>query len=242
MSASKRKRGEPPTRVDFSTFQPPGYFVDNQEWEREQARHAAQQAAYARQRNLERQPELRLTDDVQRAIIRGEGLRDTKALDIVRRWYRFANAKPTLIAHGNPGCGKSVAGAWLVAECGGVWLRAERARRAYVSTFGAELERLTDALGAPMLVLEDVGTEQDAVSFGALLCEVLEQRKAERHRTLITTNLTPPQWTKRYGDPRIASRAGAKDVLTESVYWRNVADRDLRIVGSTSGAAKERKP
>jgi hypothetical protein len=235
---STRKRGGPPTRVDFSALQPPRQFVDDADWQRAQARDAAIEAAYARQRNLERQPELRVTDDVRRAIIQGTGLQETRALIVVRKWARSARAKSTLIAHGNPGSGKSVAGCWLVAAFGGVWLRAERARRAYVSTFGAELERLTEALGAPTLVLEDVGTEQDAVSFGALLCEVFEQRKSKRYRTLITTNLTRPQFVKRYGDPRIVSRVGAQDVLTESVHWVSVPGPDLRIVGRV----EERKP
>lgn len=243
MSTTKKKRGGEPTRVDFSTMQPPRRFADDAEWEREQAREAAQQAAYARQRNLERQPELRLTDEVQRAIIRGTGLKETKALNVVRRWHAAKHTKPTLIAKGNAGCGKSSAAGWLVAECGGVWFRAERARRAYMSTFGAELERLTDAIGAPLLVLEDVGTEQDAVSFGALLCEVLDQRKSARYRTLITTNLTRQQWQSRYGDPRIVSRVGTEDksgvVLTESVHWVSVAGPDLRIVGRL--APEERK-
>lgn len=239
MSTSKRKRGGPPTRVDFSALQPPRQFVDDAEWQRVQARDAAIEAAYARQRNLERQPELRVTDDVRRAIIRGKGLQDTKAVRIVQKWYRSTRAKPTLITHGNAGCGKSSAAAWLVAESGGVWFRAERARRAYVSSFGAELERLTDAIGASLLVLEDIGTEDDAVTGGALLCEVLEQRKAARHRTLITTNLTREQWCKRYGDPRIVSRVGAPDVRTESVHWVSVAGDDLRIVERIP--AEERK-
>lgn len=239
MSTPKRKRSAEPTRFDFSTLLPPQFDVDNV-YEQDRAKQEALDASYARQRNLERQPDLRLTDDVRRAIIRGEGLRDTRALGIVQRWYTSKRAKPTLIAHGNAGCGKSSAAGWLVAACGAVWLRAERARKAYVSNFGAELERLTEAIAQPLLVLEDVGTEQDEVSFGALLCEVLEQRKSHRHRTLLTTNLTQAMWLKRYGDPRIVSRVGAEDVITESVHWISVAGPDLRIVGRRP--APERKP
>jgi hypothetical protein len=227
----KRSAGEDkPERVDFSEFAPPPQLADSGAWEAERARHAAEQAAYARERNLDRQPDLRVRDDVRQALVAGRALRSTPALDTVQRWHaQWAHTRPCLVVAGNPGCGKSVAAAWLIAREGGVWLRAERARRAYASSWGAELDRLNEALSTGVLVLEDVGTEQHEVAMCALLVEVLEQRKAARHRTLITTNMRQAQFVTRYSDPRLTSRTGAVDVFSESVHWRTVEGPDLRI-------------
>lgn len=237
MASTKPKRGGEPTRLDFSKLQPPeSWFREDGAWEREQAQHAALQGQYVRERHLERQPELRVTDAVLHAIVRGEPLQATGALDIVQRWYR-STSKPTLIVAGNPGCGKSVAAAWLIAEAGGIWLRAERARRAYVSNFGPDLDKLSEALSARMLVVEDVGTELDSQSFGGFLCELLEQRKSSHHRTLITTNLGRGAWATMYGDERVASRLGKKGAASETVHWVSVEGPDMRA----RPAGKERR-
>jgi hypothetical protein len=237
--ATKPKRGGEPTRFDFSKLKPPeSWFRDDGAWEREQAQHAALQEQYARERNLERQPELRVTDAVLNAIVRGQALRSTAALDVVQRWYRSSASNPTLIVAGNPGCGKSVAAAWLIAESGGIWLRAERARKAFASNFGPDLDKLSVALSGRMLVVEDVGTEIDPQSFGGFLCELLEQRKSSRHRTLITTNLKREGWTTRYGDDeRIASRLGKHGAASETVHWVSVEGPDMRA----RPGSKERK-
>jgi DNA replication protein DnaC len=215
-----------PTRIDFSKLQPPAARAGDS-WEKQQALEAALQARYARQRRLESQPDLRVTDAVRKALVRGEALSQTSALTAVQRWRAAGrNARPCLVLAGGVGSGKSVAAAWLIAEAGGVWLTAASAVRVFAGMYGEALEEQREALGCHTLVLEDVGAERDDDRMGALLVELLEARKGGSTRTLITTNLRQTQFLARYADPRLVSR-----VTGESVQWVNAPGEDLRRRG-----------
>lgn len=221
-----KHRGGPPTRVDFPSMQRPACAPGS--WEAIQVAQARAEARYARERHLDAQPDLRVTDDVRRALVRGKGLVDTRALQEVRAWLDDDRSRPCVIVAGNQGCGKSVAAAWVIAKRGGVWLRAERAVRAFDASFGPQHALQLEALNCGTLVLEDVGTELDPQKMCAVLIEMLEQRKSRRHRTLITTNLRRAVFSQRYPDPRLLSRVGEIGTVGESVQWVTIAGADLR--------------
>lgn len=222
-------RGGPPTRVDFANMPPPASAPGS--WEADRAAQQLDEERWARERHLGAQPDLRVMDDVRRALVRGRGLVETQSVQAVRAWLADERSKSCLVVAGSPGCGKSVAAAWMIAERGGIWLRAERAVRAFDASFGPQHAQQLDALNCRTLALEDVGTELEPPKMCAVLIEVLEQRKSWRYRTLITTNLRQAVFCARYGDPRLLSRAGAVATLSESVQWVTVAGPDLRRSG-----------
>lgn len=140
----------------------------------------------------------------------------------VRQW--LTTPRPILVLSGLQGRGKTVAAAWAIALLGGVYLSIEDLVRLAGARFGADAARFGSALGSAMLVLDDVGREsaEDAERVRAALVELVDKRRGDRMRTIVTTNLSARDFAKAYPDPRLTSR------LTQSAAWRTDVGPDLR--------------
>lgn len=120
-------------------------------------------------------------------------------------YLRQGTALRVLVLLGPPGAGKSAAAAWVVAARGGTWVCASEARN-FERWRGRE-EHLT---AAPLVVLDDIGTEGMAPEFCRdSIRALLEGRLDSNARTVITGNLTRKQIAERYGD-RVTSRLADK--------------------------------
>lgn len=111
----------------------------------------------------------------------------------------FTGSEWCLTLAGPPGTGKSVAAAYVVARCGGLWLSARHLSNPKYDLGPAER--------AELLVLDDLGTEYSGASeFGVeRAAALLELRHEEARRTVITTNLKEADIGERY-KARVASR------------------------------------
>lgn len=208
--------------IDFSRFLPPPGSIDNERrWEDELAAREAAQRRQERALRLESAHDLRLTDEVHRALIEGVPMIETESLRAAKKWA-LGGERPCLILGGSVGCGKSVAAAFVLAQFGGMWLPAERALKAFAVNFGEGFSVQSQARDTGMLILDDVGTEDADQKMLSVLTELLDCRKSRRHRTVITTNLTRAKFEARYKSERLASR------LSETVMWTSSSGSDLR--------------
>jgi len=166
----------------------------------------------------------RVSDEIARRIVAGEGLLDTSAHLAVCKWLE--TDRPTLVLMGGTGAGKTVAA---------VRAMHTRQRTQFIRALriGAHFERWASDresnvvaldLGADLLVVDDLGQEpiEDRRAMPAIE-EVLDSRQSERTRTIITTNLSPDAIRARYSD-RICSR------LAQNGRFVPVDDDDRRRV------------
>lgn len=146
------------------------------------------------------------------------------------RWFRRDTDRSLLVLAGQPGCGKThmakkvrgftTALAYEAFRSGGwkqempscnffLWPRlAER----FINP-DRDCDLLDDLTKPALLILDDIGAERDP--FGAAsdrLCQVLTER--ERRFTIVTTNIAPAHWEKRW-DARIASRLIRNSVVAD---------------------------
>lgn len=215
--------------IDWKRFVPPAGSEDNERrWEEELAQREASQRRQERAQRLESASDLRLTDDVHRALLDGSALLETESLRAAKRWA-LGGERPCLILCGGTGCGKSVGAAWILAQLGGVWLPAERACHVFAAHFGDGFATQTLARDCPMLMLDDVGIESDPARMLQVLTELLDCRKSRRHRTVITTNLPKVKFEARYKNERLWSR------MAETVSWSGSSGKDLRLKQTLQG-------
>lgn len=146
-----------------------------------------------------------LPPEMFRALVKGESLKRTKALDGVTQWLTTPDAPPVLVLAGPTGSGKTVAMAYALAELEARWITCTQLTRRSVANFGDEAEEYESTLRARALCVDDVGTERMAAEpVTSMLVELLEKRQSTR--TVITTNLSGSDFVKRYGDARLRSR------------------------------------
>jgi DNA replication protein DnaC len=190
-----------------------------------------QREAQARDRRAARLGGIALDADTERKIVAGEPLDATKSLAAMRAWTGKHDVRPVLVLAGTTGVGKSVAAAWAVAnrvsyqrpedpenpwassstnwsENCSRWYNARKLCNLFDARFGDQLGEQEMVARCELLVLDDVGTELDAGKMGAILCELIEDRKRDARymRTVVTTNLGTQAFRERYADPRLASR------------------------------------
>lgn len=152
------------------------------------------------------------------------GLEETEATRALRDWEARQELWCCLII-GGVGAGKSTAaGAHVIAagvreaERGEynrrpVWVRAVEAAR--LSGFGDDAaERFAAWRRAPLLVLDDLGTEMLTPVWQQTLDDVLDHRYQHSLRTIITTNLKADDFKSRYGE-RIADRIRQDGMVRE---------------------------
>jgi hypothetical protein len=173
------------------------------------------------------------------AIIALRNPQDTPALIGARRFIQAPwRLTLFLFLSGPTGVGKSVAAALTTwdyvrrfppnnAPTGTadpvVWAEASELTRA--SGF-VEPVRLRAMKVAQLLVLDDAGEESTEMGRAALV-DLAKDRDAAGRRTVITTNLRPEDFRRRYGDP-LAERIKAKGVLPS--LWNS---KSMRKTGAT---------
>lgn len=170
-----------------------------------------------------------------RCLAAGE-LQVTHSLRVVRAWHevftgaRKAERCPRITALlGGTGCGKTMAGAWLVAEEGGVYVSALELRKRLVSGHWRDTEWAERVLRSRIVVLDDVGTESGDAEASAAVFELVNKRVGqEGGLTLITGNLSVAEFVERYGE-RTARRIEHAGVFIEAkgADLRRHAKREL---------------
>jgi hypothetical protein len=165
------------------------------------------------------------------STLRG-GPEDTEALMAARKFNRDPEALFLLLL-GPTGVGKTLAAALVVVDFASKWPWNEQpsgpgtaepiryvdaSSLTRLSAFDAETGRYVDSLRAcHLLVLEDAGDEGTDLGKG-LFVELLMARHAKRRRTVVTGNLLPPMFRKRYGDAvadRIRAAGYSPDLFGE---------------------------
>lgn len=215
------KRHEPAEATDFWKLIPA------------ESANARSREEYDRaEREAEREQRLRasgivtaLTDDDLDALIRGKLALQTNALDSVRRWV---NARSTgsfafsvLVLLGLRGVGKSVAAGELLGDHGpGCYCSAEALRASFKATNGPDRELFKRALRTRVLVVDEIGREDDAMSADAMLFDVVNARRgrgrdhASRDQlwTLLLGNISEKDFRERY-DPSTVDRIEQQGVI-----------------------------
>lgn len=141
------------------------------------------------------------------AIVRDELDYSNDALEKVSAWRdRFHGLRegrhvPITVMMGIKGLGKTVAGAWLIAQEGGVYVSALELSKRLISGHWKDIEWSSEVVRNRVVVLDDVGTVQDDKSEVTALYEFVNRRQSlERGLTLITTNLGKEAFAERFGE------------------------------------------
>jgi DNA replication protein DnaC len=215
--------------IDFASLLPKGLVLD----EAHDQRIAEQRAKSAAQEEEQRLKELRThlaecgcpIKDLLRAL--SGDLNDTEAY--LAAQVALSGRESLTVLSGLPGCGKTTAAAW--------WLVQKRERVEFISPTEARFidagvlvrwpkfdeVRMRQITRARALVIDDLGTEYSDKhgAFLSMLDEVVNSRYSAELPTLITTNLTAPEFKSRYG-ARIADR------IREAGSYVELSDKSLR--------------
>lgn len=142
---------------------------------------------------------LRATD--KHAVIE-QTLSETEALRKVRNWLALATRTPSpgrnvCVLCGDPGLGKTVAAAWALARCGGLYVKVDEYLRDYdrwqrdrsfderTSTLLVRYKR------AHLVVVDELGRERNAELARDAIYDLIDSRQTRRRElTLIITNLS----------------------------------------------------
>lgn len=163
----------------------------------------------------------------------GHVLVETTALREAREWR--SSSSPLIVLAGVVGTGKSLAAAWLVQQrwlaccaappgdqlrLGGlpIWLGAPLLSR--VSTWGDGAAKIASWRETMLLVLDDLGVEDASDRTNALLDDLVNHRSENGLATIITTNVGPGAFVKRYG-VRIRDRVRGCGLTPEGLsrWW-----------------------
>lgn len=121
--------------------------------------------------------------------------KETDSLGIVRRFLDAPPACVFLALVGPKGRGKSVAACWAVARRGGLYVESAQ----NLVTAGTFSPVWTEMETAPLLVVDELGTEYRNDAFEASLYALLNARYARQRKTILVTNLDAVQFKARYG-------------------------------------------
>lgn len=163
----------------------------------------------ARQAQRDRRDRLETCGISDRLDLRGaEAIVDDKpersrALELVQAW--LLSSRPMLVLLGDPGQGKTVAGAWALARMAGRYVRA--AELCEMRKNWRERHRYYQHLRTELLYLDELGTEDDPIEAQRTLQDVVDARQRPPRRTLISGNLSKAKVVERY-DARTLSRLG----------------------------------
>lgn len=153
-----------------------------------------------------------------RAIVDGK-LNETRAVRVARKWLD-TRPTPWLVLSGGVGCGKTLAAVYAAAELGGMYITAPE----LVECFARAAREKTEAaiLRTPMLIVDDLGTEDDKpATFASALFRLMSHRN--RRRTVFTTNLTrerlldPERYTLRFAErlEHMTTTADGRSLIVE---------------------------
>lgn len=131
----------------------------------------------------------------------------TPALEEVHAWLR--GETPWLGLFGPCDAGKTVAAGWaLTRGDGGVYVKVRSIVQAFTADFGRPAREYEIACRSPLLVLDELGCEDDVGRARAALEDLLDRRQRRTRRTLILGNLSRRTLDERVG-PRVMSRLQA---------------------------------
>lgn len=145
------------------------------------------------------------------------------------RWYQNAPVNSLLVLVGGYGCGKTHTAKAVARFCRisslsafetKAWGNAQVPRTTFMpwpeianEIAESKNEWLTDAIDCELLVLDDVGAENDPWKRCAdKLCQILSRR--EKKFTILTTNIKPESWPAQF-DGRITDRLLRNSVVVD---------------------------
>ena len=170
---------------------------------------------------------IRLRDADFEAVLAGK-LADTPALGAASEWFNDRGEHAWLVLSGGTGAGKTLATASLIAELAGdsVYLRADMACKIWGAAFGNQFELQSQARDADLLVLDDLGAEEDPARMQRVLLDLFDARASARSFPIVvTTNLKRGELKSRYANERLHSRLTA-------AKWVGLTGEDLRRTGA----------
>lgn len=126
----------------------------------------------------------------------------TRALQLVQPWV--AGWLPVMALLGETDAGKTIAAGWALARMPGLYIEANELARRRRAAFGGPDAVFDRAVRAQLLVVDELGAEDDAAAASAALHEVINRRQRGR-RTLLLGNLDARAFVERY-DARTISR------------------------------------
>lgn len=142
-------------------------------------------------------------------------LEEKHSLTVVRYWME--TELPFIFLTGPTGIGKTVAGAWMIANFGGLFLRAQGLEKAGVAVYGPYTALLERAYNERFVFVDDLDTEITPSDFVLILAEFINNRVGGRLKTIFTSNLNKGRLEERYFSKRELSRlAGAAYIADDS--------------------------
>jgi len=221
-------RGNAATRADF-LWRVERFGPETAEWwatrDAETAARESRERAEKREMTLRRIAAFRLpitARDV--ALIADSKLDATKLRERVAAWFGSGNdAKPWSVLCGPVGRGKTLTVAEVLVRAGGRYVGARELERLSMAKFGEDqsaFQALLDTRG--LLVIDDLGREDDAGRMQSALLDVVDYRRGIGHRTAAITNFAKKGFVERYPDERLQSR------LAECAEWIVDVGPDMR--------------
>jgi hypothetical protein len=160
-----------------------------------------------------------------------EGVKGPTAFGAMVKWLSSLDELPvgTCVLSGQTGSGKNVAAMYAAIHRGGAY---------YLGSAISDLALgdsplLRDLARVPLLVLDELGRETLIGPTLSRIDTMLTARHDNRLATLITTNLTKPEFEKRYGNhtvDRVLSSGGYAEIASSSRRVKGVEPRLTTII------------
>jgi len=114
------------------------------------------------------------------------------------KWWPHDKSRPegTIVLASLAGPGKTVGAIWLACHRGGEYITAASVGEIELSAEG----KISGLIRTPVLVVDDLGDEATTGPTPQRMRRILKDRHAAMRTTVITTNLPPGEFAKRYGD------------------------------------------
>lgn len=166
----------------------------------------------------------RLDAAAAKALIEDTLAYDVRALELVRAWLPSPRAMLVLLSE-EPGLGKTTAAAWALSRLPGRYVRAQELSELRAST--RERGRYERLVRGELLVIDELGTERDAVDARDVLQDVVDVRQRLPRRTLLLGNLSKQAFEQRY-DKRTLDRLGVGSDEVGIAIVRSLKGQSLR--------------
>jgi hypothetical protein len=155
-----------------------------------------------------------------------DGVERDTAFGAMARWLHSVDVLPTgtCVLSGQTGSGKNVAAMYAAIHRGGAYYLGS----AISDIALGDSPLLLDLARVPLLVIDELGRETLIGPTLSRIDTMLTARHDNRRATLITTNLTQPEFKKRYGDhtmDRVLSSGGYAEIASSSRRMKGVAPR-----------------
>lgn len=122
----------------------------------------------------------------------------TRALDLVRAWS--VGWTPMLGLFGPTDAGKTFAAAWALSGTPGRYIESNALARERRGHFGGPTADYERAVRTGLLVIDELGREDDAVHAATAIDDVLNRRLRGSRRTLLIGNIDRATFIARYGE------------------------------------------